>query len=524
MKKSLLKITPLLLCGIMLMGCTNAENSESSPANEETVNTETFVETLESDYYVQKGSFQNLDTIELASQKQLISCFGNNAGSSYLVPFLPPAPNQDPAVGVQNEVYNWPDEQPSEYYDASKTDNYPANPYFSPVGWSYKLAENEAIVLIGELPPECKYYSFINYVFFTQVKEGKDYSNEKGFFQIGNEDIGFYHPVFGSLGTPLNQTNIKGQNGEIFNSKFALVITGDQNTFAEVKNALVSSGISEDIINESPLPSASLNMGLEKGKDTFTTLMRISQPENQEDYQAYIASLEDTMQVYRITPKSESAEAAPYPLTTMRERGTGVHEVSILPDAAQNLDEIRSKLIMQYQDEYTYEELSPEIAVPEGMTAYMNDTNAQGDNRDAAYTMTSDFTLDSDGDFIVVYGVNHAKTDKASYTNTVLYSRPMLNGVVSVYNSSYEGSADRYLDESCENRDSYYVYKLARTEDDEYTEVIPYSEGNPQGEYYGVDNGDTLLLAYRAYLEPETGVGPSYYEYIYDRAIIFHKK
>ena len=166
----------------------------------------------------------------------------------------------------------------------------------------------------------------------------------------------------------------------------------------------------------------------------------------------------------------------------------------------------------------------PEIAVPEGMTAYLNDINAQGDNRDAAYTMTKDFTLNSDEDFIIVYGINHTKTKKASYTNTVLYSRPMLNGVVSVYNTSFEGSADRYLDASCKDRDSYYVYKLARTQEDSYTAVIPYSEGNPQGEYYGVDNGDTLLLAHRAYLEPETGVGPSYYEIIYDRAIVFHKK
>ena len=35
--------------------------------------------------------------------------------------------------------------------------------------------------------------------------------------------------------------------------------------------------------------------------------------------------------------------------------------------------------------------------------------------------------------------------------------------------------------------------------------------------------GNTLLLAFRAYLD-ETNVGASYYEVIYDRAIVFHKK
>lgn len=534
MRKTALMMGLLVGMAGLFAGCTAAsQNSETNSAgstvkNQDTatLNTEKFTESLEPDYYVQKGSFENMDTIELASQKQLISCFGNNAGSSYLVPLLPPAPNQDPAKGIVTETYDWPDEEPSEYYETSGTVHFPANPYFSPVGWSYKLAEDEAVVMIGQLPPECKYYSLINYAFFTEVKEGKDYSNEKGFFQIGDEQTGLYHPVFGSLGAPLNQNNIKAENDEIFDSKFALVVTGDQNTFGSIQDALVAAGISEDMINESPLPAAVLNMGLEKGKDTFTTLMRISQPENAQDYQNYIDTLDDSMLVYRITPKSEQSNPSPYPFTDLRERGTGQHEVAILPEAAKELDTIRTNLINQYKDDYTYEELSAEIAVPEGMTAYLNDTNAQGDNRDAAYTMTSDFTLDSDEDFIVVYGVNHAKTNKATYTNTVLYSRPMLNGVVSVYDSAFEGSADEYVSEDCENQDSYYVCKLARSKADEadHTATIPYSEGNPDGEYYGVDNGDTLFLAYRSYLEPETGVGPSYYEYLYDKAIVFHKK
>ena len=77
------------------------------------------------------------------------------------------------------------------------------------------------------------------------------------------------------------------------------------------------------------------------------------------------------------------------------------------------VENIREAIIAKYADEYTYEELSTEIAVPEGLTAYYNDTNSQGDNRDAMYVMTRDFTLDSDDDFIVVYGANHTQTGKA---------------------------------------------------------------------------------------------------------------
>ena len=64
---------------------------------------------------------------------------------------------------------------------------------------------------------------------------------------------------------------------------------------------------------------------------------------------------------------------------------------------------------------------------------------------------------------------------------------------------------------------------MARTQMDEYTRVIEYSTGNEKGRFYGADNGATLLMAFRAYMD-ETGVGPSYYEIVYDRTIVFHKK
>jgi hypothetical protein len=64
---------------------------------------------------------------------------------------------------------------------------------------------------------------------------------------------------------------------------------------------------------------------------------------------------------------------------------------------------------------------------------------------------------------------------------------------------------------------------MARTAMDDYTALIEYSTGNEQGQYYGVDNGNPVIVAFRAYLD-ETGTGASYYEVIYDRAIVFHSK
>lgn len=479
-----------------------------------------FKENMEqNNFYVQEGRFDELNTIELASQGKLISCFGNNAGSVYTVFYLPPSPEQDYAIG--NSELGWDDEQATEY-DNPDIENYPANPYFSPAGWQYKLRADEALVLFTELPPECKYYSFINYALFTEEKENKDYSKEKGFFRIGNDETGYYHPIFGSIGSSINSKNVKSTGDSIYGTNSVIVISANQTVTDSVVNQLCESGFSEDTINIMTIPENTYRMGLEKGKDTFAFLGRISQPADDEAYNKYISELSTKSTVYRITPKSE-IPSSPYENEKLIPRGTGEHEAFVLDNVEQHLDEIRNSIIEQYADEYDYEELTSDIAVPEGLTAYTKDTNAQGDNRDTSYLMTQNFTLDSDEDFIVVYGVNHTATGKAEYSNAVLYARPMLNGICSVYDSMFGNSAKDYLEKDCEDAENYYLYKMARTQMDENTKIIEYSTGNEKGKYYGADNGDTLLMAFRAYMD-KTGVGASYYEIVYDRTIIFHKK
>ncbi|MBU5480742.1 hypothetical protein [Blautia sp. MSJ-19] len=447
----------------------------------------------DSGFAVQQGSFYELDTVKAASEGKLLSCFGNNAGSSYTVFDLPEASEQEVP-----------------------------NPTFPPAGWQYKLCQDEALVLVTTLPSECTYYSFVNYIMFTEQKEGKDYTNEAGFFSAGDETTGLYHPIFGSIGEPLNMLNIKHSDDSEFGTNAVIVISANQTITDQVTEQLHASGFDDSMINIMPIPAETYRMGLEKGDDTFCFLGRISQPADSDAYEKYVSTLADNSVLYRVTPKEEQA-ADPYENAAVTPRGTGKHETEVMDEPSKHLNSIREAIIAKYASDYTYEELKSDIAVPEGLTAYYNDMNSQGDNRDTTYLMTRDFTLDSDDDFVVVYGVNHTKNGKARYSNAVLYGRPMLNGVCSIYDSLYTGSASEYLEEDCENPDQYYVYKMARTQMDDHTSTIEYSAGNEKGKFYGVDNGNPLFLAFRAYLD-ETGVGASYYEIIYDRAIVFHKK
>ena len=475
---------------------------------------------LEDDaFYVQQGVYRELDTVKEASAGRLLSCFGNNAGSAYVVFSLPAAPEQDTSLG--SEKMGWPDEIAS-VYDDPAIDNAPANPYFAPGGWEYKLRQDEVIVLITPLPGECKYYSFINYIMFTQDKPGKTYEGLPGMFSVGDEETGLYHPIFGSIGNSVNMTNIRRSGESVFDSTAVIVIGANRDSVNLIVEDLHEAGYDDGMINIMPIPAGTYKMGLQRGADTFSFLQRISQAADADAYRDYLDHISERATLYRVTPISKMA-ANPYPNETVIPRGDGTHEAAVLDNAEERLESIREALIAEYADEYDYEELAGEIAVPEGLTAYFTDFNAKGDNRDAMYLMTPEFTLDSDEDFVVVYGVNHAITGKALYANAVLYAKPMLNGVTSIYDSLFEGSAKAWLGEDCADADSYYVYKMARTPLDEHTAVIEYSTGNEQGKYYGVDNGNPVLVAFRAYLD-ETGTGASYYEVIYDRTIVFHKK
>ena len=481
---------------------------------------ETLKSNLENaDFYVQDGILYEFDTLKLASEGKLLTCFGNNAGSAYLILNLPPAPEQDSAPG--NPERGWDPELPCAYDDPD-VENAPANPYFSPAGIHFKLRQDEAVVVITKLPDPCKYWSFIAYDMFVAQQEGKDYSNQKGFFGIGDEETGLYHTIFGSIGAPVNMLNARHDGESAFGTNAVIVLCANSEVRDRILESLEQAGYPESMVNVMEIPADVYRMGLERGKDTFSLFGRISQPEDREAYNAYMEGLAENAAVFRVTPKTE-AKPAPFPVRELKPRGTGVHEAGMIDSFTANLDGIRQAIIEKYAADYDYEELTTEISIIDGMTAYTNDVNANGDVHDAAYLFTPDFELTSDEDFVVVYGVNHANTGKARYFNAVLHARPLLNGVCTVFDSMMPGSADEFLRADAQGKDDFYVYKMAREQTDEHTAIIPYSTGNEQGKFYGVDNEKPVFMLFRIYLD-ESGVGASYYELVNDRVIVFHKK
>ncbi|URZ05452.1 hypothetical protein [Clostridium felsineum] len=474
--------------------CDCDENNEN---NEKKV--KDFINSLEHQgCIVQEGELRYIDILKYCSEGLVNSALGNNAGAPYALALVPPSPNQESDIEFITE------------------------------GVPYKLRPDEAIVLIGKTPPKAYYYSFRSFLFFVKNKIGKYYSDNS---TVGNDKTGKYHMIFGSLGDTINNYTIKTENtpdrilGYPYDSSTIIITTADQYINHQIRKTLINSGFSSDIMNNDNIPKDLVNMGLEKGKDTFAILMRASIWENKDIGQAYLDNLDKYWHVLRITPKKPIQPEHPWPIPTLKMRETCKTEFNLLPHARYDLNYLRYKILEKYDsEEYEAIDLRTNIWVMESFEAIMMDVNVLGESRDALYLKTNNFQLTSDDDFIITYGVNHTKTGNAVYYNSSFYGAKKLNGVSVIYSPDCEGSANEFFPKDSEVSDNYYVYKMARKGDGNCTAIIPYSTGNPKGSCYGVNNYQEAFIGFRLYLNQETLVGPAPYNVIWDQAILFRKK
>jgi hypothetical protein len=368
-----------------------------------------FMAALEKDgFTIQLGELKTQNVFELVNKGIVFSCNGNNAGAFYKAYVLPRAPEQ-----------------------------IAPNPFEDKMNMSigYRLRPDEAIVYIGKTPPNYTYFSYQFFQYFHYYPiEGK------------------FKKIFGNVGDTINlltaNTSGRGQ-GDSFDKDIMIVSTADRGIDNRVKAAAISSGYDPDIFNTEILPSNILRMGVDIYSDSFIFLQRMTYFQNQTSGVAY---LDDTPGVVlRITP-NRSAELDPYPMPTLRLRGNGdVSELDLMPA----LSELRAAILEKYGDENATE-LVTGVWIPEGYDAMQRGIDVIGVTRDTTYLNTTPFVLGDDpSQFLIIYGVNHAATGKATYSNFGIYGAKLDNGVASVTNKRFEGKAEEYLPD---NPAAKYLY------------------------------------------------------------------
>lgn len=498
--------------------------------NDKTGNINDFISTLNRrGFIVQEGELRYFDILKFCSIGIFEDCFGNHAGAPYAACILPPAPNQDPAKG----------QRPPVGYNPNDPNNYPANVTYGVPGITYKLRPDEAIVLIGKTPPPAYYFGFRSYIGLAENMPNKEYDEDTTVgskaITLGDEYTGEYHRLFNSLGDQLNNFNLwtsntpQGRYGNPFLSNTVIISTADKGINKQMREALNVSGFSSDIMNDDNIPMGLVNMGLEKGKDTFMFIMRAIVWQNQDMGTQYLNNLKNYFKVLRITPKRPVTHLNPWPVPALKPRETCTTEFKVLQNARNELAYLRNEIIEKYgSEEYDHIELNLDLnsnmLIPDNYQSIVLDYDTIGDNRDATYTRTEKFQLNSDDDFVVLYGVNHEQTGKALINNASFYGYELYNGVaVAQISIRFKNSAEQYFPEGYKNQKYYYVCKFTRKADGEGV-VVPYSTGNPCGKAYGVDNNKDAFIAFRIYVDKEALVGPALFDVIWDRAILFTKK
>jgi hypothetical protein len=279
-----------------------------------------------------------------------------------------------------------------------------------------------------------------------------------------------------------------------------------------------------------------LNMGLENNSDTFAIYIRPTLFQDQQAGSNYINKPPAT--IFRITP-NESTKLDPYNYPELRVRGTGKTEFDLTDD----LEQLREAILNEYGN-LTATELPTSIPILGGSDAIQRGINADIPDNDACYLwsinqsvsqQTPPFfdvsktwpflrdqavTLGNDSnEFIIIYGVNHVATGKATYENFAPYASNSIKGSGMIGDSDFNATAEAYLPDN-PNAKYLYVYRIARhANGDPHCFEVPYGPGA-----YGIGADEPLFIFWRAYLEKATKTGPSYSEIVYDRAIKFDPK
>jgi hypothetical protein len=434
-----------------------------------------------SGFTIQQGKLGPVDIFKMVQAGELANANYQNAGASYFSPMLPPAPGQT---------------APCYFTDAG------IQPADQGLFFDYRLQPDEAVILFGKTPPKCKYFGYdANIATRFSPKTGKPVT------------------LLGNYGDAINPLTIKtdGPADDPYGRNTMIIMTADKGVDASIKAAVAKAGYSSDIINDYPIPSQVLRLGLDQGSDTLTLLNRFAYPVDEQAGKDYTSN--PTMSVLRVIPKTSPKQDL-FSMPESRVRGTGDFKEQEL---THTVEQLRQAILNKYQGYNVQEAVTSAWSGgadgADGLSAIQEMKPAFGPGRDALYLSTTDFTLANDpNEFVIVYGVNHASTDKATYSSLSVYGEQQLNGVASAWSGQWEGTAQQYLPGNPDAK-YLYVWKIARNSNgDAHTTGVPYNQG-----IYGIDLDQPMFLGFRSYVEPETKTGPIATEVYFDRAIKFSK-
>jgi hypothetical protein len=361
----------------------------------------------------------------------------------------------------------------------------------------WQLRPDEAILFVGRTPGNARYFAFTNVVMH----------NPSG------RQPGASIPVhFTETDLPINHKVIAAQSaaGLAYDQTIAVITTADDRLAQRLTARLVESGLPRDLIFLQRISGEDdLTLGYGEQATTFMALNRVAFMQDGESYFGDPPAV-----VYRIVPET--------PVTpTFYPR----FEQPLLADGA-NEDDLKDALAaLAAAVERAHAQPGAQLSTlrmfnyPLETETCLRLTLPCEGTIDANYGFSLKRELGPGSlDYVVVVGVNHTATGKATYTSLSFYDSATNSPVAAMNDAVMPGSVDPYLalvdrDRRAlvrSHRDQLYVHRFARACDtaDTHCSVVPLT-GEP-GRYVAADGEQHLFE--RAYLDPAGMHGPAFFE------------
>jgi hypothetical protein len=396
------------------------------------------------------------------------NCQGMNPGTPYGVWSLPPAPGAEVA---DVDVY------------------WPFGP--APAGTSrdFRLRPDEVVLWLGTAPPRSKYFGQRSYLSTRQQYDGTR------------------RIVAGSLGPALNHLTAEALIGvAMWDTELAIVTSSDAGAERRVHGWLEQSGLPKRHVLADHIPADLVTLGLHEEADTLFIFDRIAVADNPTALATWRA--DPPVRLLRLTPP-RALPAEPHALQPLPVRGSGTDE-SAWADA---MDALEVAIVDRWPGRPTLT-LESDPYFLEAIACIDDPGVCAGDiyDRYAAIIQPVELGL---FEHIVMFGVNHERTGKASYSSASLHTIERQIGVVDFDSSQMVGSARLLLPDHALVDDLYTVV-VARDCEDFELPCLVMPETCP-----GAALSEGFKLTYRAYLDPLSGAAPLPEELVLDRGTKF---
>ena len=402
-------------------------------------------------YEVARGYFKLYTQDDCPYTYQVLhTCLGNNPAAPYVIPVVPPWPDEwvDPGtagmIGPTVEGYNA----------------------------SYRLDPREAIVILAQLPPPARYFGLQTYL-FSRPGEWHEDSDQYGF--VAEHVPAMVHTfftklpnnqdrlqIFADLGEPINNVVIENQSSAVWDQVRYFVITPDKTMEDEVRQALVGLGIPEEDVFTEQIPSilgeSDMAIGLGEESDDFLTLLRYAMPVD--DIRANSWRERLPMVVLRIRDTRPAHQPQPYPWVEFEDRfATEPPETALAP----NLVMLAHAVCSRWDQPC---ELTPlvnmrasrlKLTGPECVKVGMN---CLAPTEDAAYFMGKRLWLPDNQLVYAVLGALGTQTGNATYVALGLNSSANQLGFDNIEDYMLTGTADGYT--AVPNHERFFLYYFAR--------------------------------------------------------------